>query len=98
MILGRQYVEDKDESCPGYEQRLQVTKLLIHPDFNKRHLSNDIAILWIKSNYNQTVRYTDYIVPACMPDVDLNDRDYYNVGSLGTVTGMYFRKFPYQIE
>ena len=60
--LGRQYVDQDDETCLGYEQRYKVVDLVVHPDFNKRHLTNDIAVMWIRSEkYNQTVHYCDHI-------------------------------------
>lgn len=96
VILGRQYLNLKDEICPGYEQKFQVVRMAVHPEFNKRHLTNDIALLWIRSKFNQTVHFTDYILPACLPDLNEHFRHYYPVGNYGTVSGIvYFPDFEF---
>lgn len=84
VILGRQYVQAQDEQCPGYQQEFRVSELSVHPQFNKRMLTNDIALLWITSSFNQTVKFTDYVLPVCLP---LSLEGLYQAGSYGTVSG-----------
>merc|ERR1712212_839768 len=86
--LGRQYVDQDDETCLGYEQRYKVVDLVVHPDFNKRHLTNDVAVMWIRSEkYNQTVHYCDHIVPACLPELSRSQDEFYEDGLYGVVSG-----------
>jgi len=86
--LGRQYVNEKDETCLGYEQRYRVVDLAVHPEFNKRHLTNDIAVMWIRSEkYNQTVHYADHIVPICLPELSKSPDEFYEAGLYGIVSG-----------
>ena len=86
--MGRQYVNAKDELCQGYEQRYKVVDLVVHPQFNKRHLTNDIAVMWIRSEkYNQTVRYSDQVLPVCLPELSNPMEEFYNNGDFGIVSG-----------
>jgi len=88
--LGRQYVDEKDEICSGYEQRYKVIDLAVHPEFNKRHLTNDIAVMWIRSEkYNQPVHYADHILPACLPELSKSteEDEFYKAEQYGVVTG-----------
>ena len=64
-----------------------VTKVLIHQQFNRRHLTNDIALMWLKTPYNQTVQYRENILPVCLPDGHEQSQAYYLPGTLGTVSG-----------
>eukprot|EP00094_Tigriopus_californicus_P011644 TCALIF_11249-PA protein Name:"Similar to F2 Prothrombin (Sus scrofa)" AED:0.15 eAED:0.15 QI:0/0/0/0.5/1/1/2/0/425 len=82
VILGK-HGYDSAPACD--EQRFEVRKIVVHPQFNKRTLLNDITLLWIRTPWNQTARYTEYIQPACLPDAD--DRDLYEAGSVGQVSG-----------
>jgi len=88
VIMGRQYVNAKDELCQGYEQRYKVVDLVVHPQFNKRHLTNDIAVMWIRSEkYNQTVRYSDQVLPVCLPELSNPMEEFYKNGDFGIVSG-----------
>ena len=44
-----------------------IEKFVIHPNFNKRHLTHDVALAWLKSKYDQPVLWTDYVLPICLP-------------------------------
>ena len=88
VIMGRQYVNAKDEQCSGYEQRYKVLDLVVHPQFNKRHLTNDIAVMWIRSEkYNQTARYSNHVLPVCLPDLLKPTDEFYKPGKFGIVSG-----------
>ena len=64
--LGRHFVEDSEDRNAGmYEYNIE--KFVIHPNFNKRHLTNDVALVWLKSKYGQPVLWTDYVLPICLP-------------------------------
>ena len=72
----------------GYEQRYKVVELVVHPQFNKRHLTNDIAVMWIRSEkYNQTVRYSDQVLPVCLPELSNPVDEFYKSGVFGIVSG-----------
>jgi hypothetical protein len=92
VILGRQELNPELE-CK--ELLYDVVQMAIHPQFNKRHLTNDIAILWIKSKYNQTVLYTDYILPICLPDPLKALSNYYSPGKV--LSKMSFTLYNYLI-
>ena len=66
---------------------MTVTKVLVHPKFNRRHLTNDIALMWVRTSYNQTVQYRDHILPICLPDINERSETYYLSGIKGTVSG-----------
>ena len=50
------------------EQRFKVRKVLLHPRFSMHDISNDVALLWIVSEYGQPSRFTDHVQPVCLPD------------------------------
>ena len=50
------------------EQRFKVRKVLLHPRFSMHDISNDVALLWIVSEYGQPSRFSDYVQPVCLPD------------------------------
>ncbi len=83
VTLGRHYLANGMDDCR--EQKFSVTRIEVHPKFNKRHLSNDVAILWIRNKYGQTARFSDYVIPACLPDPD--EKNLYKTKTLGTVSG-----------
>ena len=87
VILGRHFLKNSDESSHCCEQEMIVTKVLIHQQFNRRHLTNDIALMWLKTPYNQTVQFRDNILPVCLPDGHEESQAYYLPGTLGTVSG-----------
>ena len=84
--LGRHYIKDSDDKMAGVFE-YQVRKIAIHPDFNKRHLTNDIALLWIRSKYNQEVFFTDNVLPVCLPKAHNFPAQFYSEGIMGTVSG-----------
>ena len=86
MKLGRHYVQDSDDKMAGIFE-YQVHKIAIHPDFNKRHLTNDIALLWIRTKYNQKVFFTDFVLPVCLPKTYNFPSQFYSKGIMGTVSG-----------
>ena len=55
VILGK-HVSDPARAC--HEQRFDVKKFSIHPDYNTRTLSSDIALMWIESEYKQGIHFT----------------------------------------
>ena len=66
VFLGRQMRDSTVEECN--EQRFRVRKVLLHPRFSMHDISNDVALLWIVSEYGQPARFTDYVQPVCLPD------------------------------
>ena len=66
VFLGRQMRDPGVEECS--EQRFKVRKVLLHPRFSMHDISNDVALLWIVSEYGQPSRFTDHVQPVCLPD------------------------------
>ena len=46
---------------------------------------NDISIIWIRSKYNQSARFTDSVLPACLPDH--SHGELYRSNEMGLVSG-----------
>ena len=83
--LGSRFIKnDGQDSVQAFEYEVQ--KLTVHPEFNKRHLNNDIAILWVKSKFNQTVFYTDNVLPVCLPPS--SSEEFYSPGTVGVTSGL----------
>eukprot|EP00088_Acartia_fossae_P058771 TRINITY_DN6920_c0_g1_i1.p1 TRINITY_DN6920_c0_g1~~TRINITY_DN6920_c0_g1_i1.p1 ORF type:complete len:405 (-),score=28.02 TRINITY_DN6920_c0_g1_i1:193-1368(-) len=47
-------------------KRVDVDRIIIHPEFNSRSLHNNYAIIITKEHFN----YYDHIRPICLPEVD----------------------------
>lgn len=45
-----------------------VSKIVIHPSFSISDLRNDIALMKL----DQAVKYSEQIVPVCLPDGSIN--------------------------
>ena len=85
--IGSRFIKDdgsQDQAVQAFEY--EVEKLTVHPEFNKRHLSNDIALLWVKSKFNQTVFYTDNVLPICLPPS--STEEFYSPGTVGVASGV----------
>lgn len=52
---------------------------------NLVQLTNDVAIVWVRTKYNQSIRFTDYVLPACLPTPE--QVNLYNQGDTGFVSG-----------
>lgn len=79
--IGRHHSNLKIDEC--HEQKFKVMKYILHPDFEKKTLKNDIAIVSIRSFFGQGVQFTNWIVPACIG----HGHDFYEPDHKGTVTG-----------
>jgi hypothetical protein len=83
--VGRHNVDNRRECA---EQRLRARKVIIHPDFKPNELSSDLALIFVASEYDQGVLFTDSVQPACLPTVeDEEDASIYAVGLSGDVSG-----------
>eukprot|EP00092_Neocalanus_flemingeri_P028964 GFUD01031447.1.p1 GENE.GFUD01031447.1~~GFUD01031447.1.p1 ORF type:complete len:524 (-),score=108.55 GFUD01031447.1:89-1660(-) len=71
------------EEC--HQQKFVVMKYFKHPDFNPTTLRNDVAIVSILSPYGQGARWTDWVLPACLPSSQ--HADLYKEGLKGQVSG-----------
>jgi len=81
--IGRHHSNLKLEECN--EQKFKVIRYVLHPDFEKKTLKNDIALVSIRSFFGQGVHFTNWIIPACIGYGF--DKDFYPPGYKGTVTG-----------
>ena len=66
-------------------QIFDVAEYVKHPNFNSKTLKNDIALLFISSKYGQGARWTDYVMPICLPSP--NHPSIYEPGTEATVSG-----------
>uniref|UniRef100_A0A3P9HMJ6 Coagulation factor VII n=1 Tax=Oryzias latipes TaxID=8090 RepID=A0A3P9HMJ6_ORYLA len=64
------------------EQIIQVAEILMHPNYAKTTVDNDIALLRLAS----PITYTPYALPVCLPTRVLAERDLWSV-SMHTVSG-----------
>ncbi|KAM9439894.1 vitamin K-dependent protein C-like isoform 1-T2 [Clarias gariepinus] len=67
----------------GSEVTRAVTKIVPHPKYNKETTDNDIALLRLEL----PVKFSTYIVPACLPSQDLAERVLHLNGTKTVVTG-----------
>jgi len=80
--LGRHDSHERDE-CG--EQRVRLRAVHVHDEFNAARLSSDLALVFVASEYDQKVLFTDVIQPACLPAS--TEDPLYSVGSVGYVSG-----------
>ena len=92
--IGSRFIKD-DGKDPVQAFEYEVKKLTVHPEFNKRHLSNDIALLWVKSKFNQTVFYTDDVLPVCLPAS--SSEELYSPGTVGVTSGSFSDQIQFTI-
>lgn len=85
IVAGKQKQDPSYKSCNEHHYR--VKKIVVHPSYNRRNLQNDIALVWVESKYNQSVHFTDYIQPACLPNQNSDPSTIYKIGQHGTVSG-----------
>ncbi|XP_060534555.1 phenoloxidase-activating factor 3-like, partial [Cylas formicarius] len=63
--------EDCEEGyCAPKVQDFRAEKMMIHPNYNKRTYTNDIAL--IRLDYNANFSYSN-IKPICLPVSEIND-------------------------
>ncbi|XP_060774486.1 serine protease 27-like [Neoarius graeffei] len=75
VYLGKKTLESSDP----HEISVDVLKVVIHPNYNRFTLNNDIALLHLK----KAVTFTDYIRPVCLASLESN----YPHGTSSWVTG-----------
>ena len=63
-----------------WEQRVNASQWINHPDYNSKTKDNDFAIIKLAS----PVSFSDYVVPACLPSTSAN---YDNVAAKATGWG-----------
>ena len=51
----------------GSEKEITVKKIVRHSGYNRRTLSNDIALLQL----DQEVKFNAYVKPVCLPEKDV---------------------------
>lgn len=62
-----------------YEQLRQISKIIIHPHYIDNGFINDISLLKLRDS----VRFTDYVRPICLPKPETSLVD----GTICTVVG-----------
>ncbi len=82
VVLGRLSNDDSKECS---QQKLKLRKVIVHPDFNSRELTYDIALAFVETKYKQSATFTDQVQPACMPAK--SDSGLYSTGLSGTASG-----------
>ncbi|XP_075385713.1 vitamin K-dependent protein C isoform X2 [Tenrec ecaudatus] len=71
----------------NWEVDLDIQKIIIHPNYTRRTSDNDIALLRL----DKPVMLSQAIVPICLPDSGLSERELTQVGQEMVVTGWGFR-------
>ncbi|KAM4702025.1 uncharacterized protein O3C94_002952 [Discoglossus pictus] len=61
--------ENDLEKLEGTESTHKVEKIIVHPRFVKLTYDYDIAVIKLK----EAINFTQYIIPACLPDPDFAD-------------------------
>ncbi|CAD7670621.1 unnamed protein product [Nyctereutes procyonoides] len=69
------------------EMDVDIKEILIHPNYSKSTTDNDIALLHLA----QPVIFSQTIVPICLPDSGLAERELTQVGQETVVTGWGYR-------
>ncbi|ELK32871.1 Vitamin K-dependent protein C [Myotis davidii] len=69
------------------EVDLDIEEVLIHPNYSRRTTDNDIALLRLA----QPASLSQTVVPICLPDSGLAERELTQVGRETVVTGWGFR-------
>lgn len=72
----RQY-PDEEEDYPVYQTR-RISKITIHPKYNRFTYDNDIALLYLSA----PIQFNDEIRPVCLPKPE---QDFH--GKIGYITG-----------
>jgi len=72
-----------EEEC--HDQKFRVVEYFKHPNYSPSTLQNDVAVLSILSTFEQGVRWTSWVLPACLPAPD--QPLLYQAGTKGTVSG-----------
>ncbi|KAG9278800.1 vitamin K-dependent protein C isoform X1 [Astyanax mexicanus] len=67
----------------GDEVTIPVSKIVSHPKYNPLTVDNDIALLRLST----PVKFTTYILPACLPSRSLAERVLHRNGTETVVTG-----------
>ncbi|XP_044244247.2 vitamin K-dependent protein C isoform X1 [Ursus arctos] len=70
-----------------WEMDVDIKKILIHPNYSKSTTDNDIALLRLA----QPAILSQTIVPICLPDSGLAERELTQVGQETVVTGWGYR-------
>ncbi|XP_053316562.1 vitamin K-dependent protein C [Spea bombifrons] len=65
------------------EQTLQVSKIIRHPDYRYQNADNDIALLRLSA----PALYNKYVIPICLPSLELAERHLTLEGTEVVVTG-----------
>ncbi|KAJ8730068.1 hypothetical protein PYW07_017106 [Mythimna separata] len=54
---------------------MKAEDVVLHPQYDDTHLNNDIALIRIQG----LAPYTDYIRPICLPTIDIDSPDFFNL-------------------
>ncbi|KAM8953169.1 vitamin K-dependent protein C [Pelodytes ibericus] len=65
------------------ERQVQVTKIIIHPEYQSDHVDNDIALLRLA----EPAIFSKYVLPICLPSFALAERNLTVDGTETVVTG-----------
>jgi len=63
VILGDYRTRERDDT----EERFQVSRIIIHPNYNTDTSDSDIALIRIRDSSNQCARLSEVIATACLP-------------------------------
>lgn len=65
-----------DQTAPApldtNEERLSITEIINHPDYDASTFDNDIAVIKVSGTF--TCGQNTKILPACLPNTDVRER------------------------
>ena len=83
VVAGRTSSHTESDDCHG--QTFNVKNYVKHPHFNSKTLKNDIALIFIESEFGQGARWTSYVMPVCLPPTSTDVT--YESGTQAMVSG-----------
>jgi len=77
------------------QQEFRVNSYALHPGYNDKKL-HDVAILYIAPAYGSRVKWSDWVLPVCLPfaSLDIEEGSRATVSGYGTVGGPVLVKSP----
>jgi len=69
------------------EMRFIVKEYFKHPQYNKKTLQNDIAVLSLETEDKQPFAWTQWVRPVCLPDPHPRQKELYRIGEEAIVSG-----------
>jgi len=70
-----------------HEKRFIVSKYFKHPGFHKKTLENDIAVLFLTPKDGQSLTWSNFVRPVCLPEPHPHQAHLYDMDNTAIVSG-----------